>query len=156
MAQQAVVVRASEGERYGPSPLFKHGSISGAPFDFLIVDLAYGEGPPLHVHAAQHDTFYVLDGVLTVQIGDERIEMTTGDYASVPPGVPHAFDNTRKDQPVVKVLNIMTPGGLDQFFVMLKEQGGRGAFDTVAAKCGMKIVGPPLVPANKDAAAIRE
>jgi quercetin dioxygenase-like cupin family protein len=155
MAQQAVVVRASEGERYGPSPLFKHGSISGAPFDFLIVDLAYGEGPPLHVHAEQHDTFYVLDGVLTVQIGDERLEMRTDDYASVPPGVPHAFDNTRKDQPVVKVLNIMTPGGLDQFFVMLKEQGGRGAFDAVAAKCGMTIVGPPLVP-NKDPAALRE
>jgi quercetin dioxygenase-like cupin family protein len=155
MAQQAVVVRSSEGERYGPSPLFKHGSISGAPFDFLIVDLAYGEGPPLHVHAAQHDTFYVLDGVLTVQIGDERLEMRTGDYASVPPGVPHAFDNTRKDQPVVKVLNIMTPGGLDQFFVMLKEQGGRGAFDAVAAKCGMRIVGPSLVPTNKDAASTR-
>jgi hypothetical protein len=46
---------------------------------------------------------------------------------------------------VVKVLNIMTPGGLDQFFVMLKEQGGRQAFDAVAAKCGMTIVGPPLV-----------
>jgi quercetin dioxygenase-like cupin family protein len=154
MAQQAVVVRASEGERYGPSPLFKHGSISGAPFDFLIVDLAYGEGPPLHTHAAQHDTFYVLDGVLTVQIGDERLEMRKGDYASVPPGVPHAFDNTRKDQPLVKVLNIMTPGGIDQFFVMLKEQGGRAAFDAVAAKCGMTIVGPPLV-ANKDPAALR-
>jgi len=156
MTQQAVVVRASEGERYGPSPLFKHGSRTGAPFDFLIVELAYGEGPPLHVHAEQHDTFYVLEGVLTAQIGNERLEMRPGDYASVPPGVPHAFDNTRKDQPVVKVLNIMTPGGLDQFFVMLKEQGGRQAFDAVAAKCGMTIVGPPIVSANEEAAAPRE
>jgi len=43
MAQQAVVVRASEGERYGPSPLFKHGSISGAPFDFPSECRTYAE-----------------------------------------------------------------------------------------------------------------
>lgn len=152
---QAVVVRASEGERYGPSPLFKHGSKTGAPFDFLIVELGYGEGPPLHVHAEQHDTFYVLEGIVTLQTGNERIELMPGDFASVPPGVPHTFDNTRRNQAPVKVLNIMTPGGLDRFFVTLKEKGGdRQAFEAAAATSGMTIVGPPLV-ANKDAAAVR-
>ena len=153
---EARVVRASEGERYGPSPLFKDGKLTGAPFDFLVVELGYGEGPPLHVHDEQYDTFYVLDGVLTVQIGDKRLELKPGDYASVPPGVPHAFDNTRKDQPPVKVLNVMNPSGLDEFFVILKKEGGdRRAFEVAAAKCGVKIVGPPLVPADKDAAVTR-
>lgn len=145
---QAHVVRAAEGDRYGPrSPLFKHGSLTGAPFDFLIVNLDYLTGPPLHIHEAQHDTFYVIDGVLTVQIGDEVIELKSGDFASVPPGVPHTFENTKKDQPPVTVCNVMTPGGLDAFFGKLEEQSGGSdpaKFAAVGATCGMTFVGPPL------------
>jgi quercetin dioxygenase-like cupin family protein len=145
---QAQVVRAAEGERYGPaSPLFKQGSLTGAPFDFLIVNLDYLSGPPLHTHEAQHDTFYVLEGVLTVQIGDEVMELNPGDFASVPPGVPHTFDNTWKDQPLVKVCNVMTPGGLDAFFVKLEDQGtgpDPARFAAAGAQCGMTFVGPPL------------
>jgi quercetin dioxygenase-like cupin family protein len=145
---EARVVRASEGEVYGNSPLFKHGSLTGAPFDLLVVNLPYNSGPPLHVHAEQHDTFYVLEGVVTVQIGEEIVELNPGDFASVPPGVPHTFDNLREDQPSVKVLNVMTPGGLDGFFVKLKESGAGpddpAKFVAVAETCGMKMVGPPL------------
>jgi quercetin dioxygenase-like cupin family protein len=145
---QAQVVRAAEGERYGPaSPLFKHGSLTGAPFDFLIVNLDYLSGPPLHIHEVQHDTFYVLEGVLTVQIGDEVMELKPGDFASVPPGVPHTVDNTRKDQTPVKVCNVMTPGGLDAFFVKLENQGtgpDPARFAAAGAQCGMTFVGPPL------------
>jgi quercetin dioxygenase-like cupin family protein len=156
---EARVVRASEGEVYGNSPLFKHGSLTGAPFDLLVVNLGYREGPPLHVHAEQYDTFYVLEGVVTVQIRDELIELMPGDFASVPPGVPHTFDNVREDQPAVKVLNIMTPGGLDAFFVKLKEQGaGPGdpaKFVAVAETCGMKMVGPPIPAAAAAKAAVK-
>jgi len=38
-------------------------------FDFLVSQVAYGTGPSLHVHAVQEDTFYVLDGLLSVQLG---------------------------------------------------------------------------------------
>jgi mannose-6-phosphate isomerase-like protein (cupin superfamily) len=145
---EARVVRASEGEVYGNSPLFKHGSLTGAPFDLLVVNLPYRGGPPLHVHAEQHDTFYVLEGIVTVQFADRIVELGPGDYASVPPGVPHTFDNLREDQSTVRVLNFMTPGGLDAFFVKLKEQGAGPAdpakFAAVAETCGMKMVGPPL------------
>jgi quercetin dioxygenase-like cupin family protein len=153
---EARVVRAAEGDRYGPSPLFKHGSLSGAPFDFLVVEMDYRSGPPLHVHAEQHDTFYVLEGVLTVQIGDELVELGPGDFASVPPGVAHTFDNLREGQPAVKVLNVMTPGGLDAFFVELKKRGGdRDAFAAAAASSGVTIVGAPIAPVENDAATTR-
>ena len=55
----ARVVRGSEGEVYDPTWVFKHGSRTGAPFDFLIGKVAYLTGPPLHVHREQLDTFYV-------------------------------------------------------------------------------------------------
>jgi mannose-6-phosphate isomerase-like protein (cupin superfamily) len=156
---EARVVRASGGDVYGPSPPFKHGSQTGAPFDFLVFDIGYMTGPPLHVHDEQHDTFYVLEGVLTVQIGDEIIDLMPGDFASVPPGVAHTFQNTRKDQRPPKICNLMTPGGLDAFFVKLKEKGlgpdDPAKFAAVAETCGMKMVGPPIAAADQKAAAER-
>jgi quercetin dioxygenase-like cupin family protein len=144
----ARVVRASEGEVYEPTWLFKHGSRTGAPFDFLIGNVAYLTGPPLHVHREQHDTFYVLDGVLKIQVGDEMLDLMPGDFASVPPGIAHTFDNIRKDQPPVKVCNLMTPGGLDGFFVTLNELGATGydpaQFAAAGEKCGITIVGSTI------------
>lgn len=144
----ARVVRGSEGEVYDPTWVFKHGSRTGAPFDFLIGNVAYLTGPPLHVHREQHDTFYVLEGVLKVQIGDEMLDLMPGDFASVPPGVAHTFDNIRKDQPPVKVCNLMTPGGLDAMFVTLNELGAMdydpAQFAAAGEKHGVTMVGPTI------------
>ena len=52
-------------------------------FDFLVIDhLAYGAGPPLHFHTTFEDSFFVLDGVLTVQLGDDVVELSPGDFAT--------------------------------------------------------------------------
>jgi hypothetical protein len=52
-------------------------------FDFLVVDpLAYGAGPPLHYHANMEDSFFVVEGILTVQLGDEVVELGPGDFAT--------------------------------------------------------------------------
>ena len=120
---KARVVRGVEGERYDPTWVFKHGSLTGAPFDFMIGEVAYLGGPPLQVHAKAHDAFYILDGVLAFQLEDKIFDLAPGDFVSAPPGVPHTFDNIREDQPPVKVCNVMTPGGLDAFFVALGELG---------------------------------
>ena len=143
------VVRGSGGESYEPTWVFKHGKRTGAPFDFLIGKIEYLSGPPLHVHREQHDTFYVLEGVLKIQVGDEMLDLMPGDFASVPPGVPHTFDNVRKDQPPVRVCNLMTPGGLDEFFVALGEGGPTGMYDPklfteAGEKFGIKMVGPTI------------
>lgn len=144
----ARVVRGSEGEVYDPTWVFKHGSRTGAPFDFIIGNIAYLTGPPLHVHREQHDTFYVLDGVLAIQVGDEVFDLKPGDFASVPPGIAHTFDNIRKDQPPVKVCNVMTPGGLDELFVTFNELDPTGhdpaKFAAAGEKCGVTIVGPTI------------
>ena len=144
----ARVVRGSEGEVYEPTWIFKHGSKTGAPFDFMVGNVAYLTGPPLHVHREQHDTFYVLEGVLRVQVGNEMIDLMPGDFASVPPGIAHTFDNIRKDQPPVKACNLMTPGGLDVFFVALNEVDSPwknpALLAKTAEKFGITIVGPTI------------
>jgi mannose-6-phosphate isomerase-like protein (cupin superfamily) len=52
---------------------------------------ARGAAPPLHIHHDADETWYVIDGRLTVFVGDERIEAGPGDFVFGPMGVPHAF-----------------------------------------------------------------
>jgi quercetin dioxygenase-like cupin family protein len=146
------IVRNGEGDVHDRHWLFKHGSLTGGSFDFMVGDIEYLTGPPLHVHDEQDDTFFVLEGVLAVQVGDEVIDLGPGDFASVPPGVPHTFDNIRKDQPPVKVCNLMTPGGIDAQFrdmARLGEAAGDADNDGAAMarlrkKHGVTAVGPTL------------
>jgi mannose-6-phosphate isomerase-like protein (cupin superfamily) len=50
-----------------------------------------GGAPPLHIHHDADETFHVIDGRLTIFVGDERIEAGPGDFVFGPMGVPHAF-----------------------------------------------------------------
>jgi mannose-6-phosphate isomerase-like protein (cupin superfamily) len=50
-----------------------------------------GGAPPLHVHHDTDETWYVIDGRITVFVGHERIEAGPGDFVLGPMGVPHTF-----------------------------------------------------------------
>ena len=145
---EARIVRSSEGDVYEDLWRFKHGSLKGGRFDFMVGDINYLDGPPLHVHRDQDDTFFVLEGVLTVQVGDEVFDIGPGDFATVPPGVPHTFANIRKDQPAVKAINLMTPGGLDEQFrdmaLISEAPSDPDAVARLREKHGSTIVGPKL------------
>ena len=47
-----------------------------------------GGEPPLHVHAREDETFYVLEGEITFQRGHERIDAGAGDAVFMPRGRP--------------------------------------------------------------------
>ncbi len=118
-------------------------------FDLLVVEhLAYGAGPPLHFHAEQEDSFFVLEGVLTVQLGDDVVELGPGDFATAPPGAPHSFTNARADQGACRTVNLLTPGiGFDRYLSQLKQAAAKGdheAVERLNIEYGVTIVGPPL------------
>jgi len=118
-------------------------------FDFLVVDhVAYGTGPPLHVHAAQEDSFYVLEGVLTLQLGDDVHELGPGDFATAPPDVPHSFTNTNADERACRTVNLLTPGiGFDRYLSQIEQVAATGdndAMERLNAEYGVTIVGPSL------------
>jgi mannose-6-phosphate isomerase-like protein (cupin superfamily) len=147
--QRAIVVRSDEGRSYkqGPSLFKAAGDETGGRFDFFEMEIEYLTGPPLHYHFVQDDTFYVLDGVLAVQFDDEVVELGPGDFCSIPPGVPHTFDNIRKDQPPVKVINLMTPAGYEGVFAAnenLDESADPAVRDQINADYEVKFVGPSL------------
>jgi mannose-6-phosphate isomerase-like protein (cupin superfamily) len=70
-------------------------------------------GPPPHSHRKLLDSFYVLEGTLTVHVDDEELDAPLGTYACAPPGVVHTFAN-RSSEPV-RFLNLNMPGGWEDY-----------------------------------------
>lgn len=120
----ATIYRPGEGEQIGAGP-------SAVTIKATAEDTAgalyLGEtrlepgcpGPLLHRHRHLHDMFYVLDGSLSVTVGDETLELEAGSFACLPPGTPHTFANT-SGQPV-RFLNFNTPAGWEHYMRDLGE-----------------------------------
>ena len=132
------------GDQNGP---FKaSGPDNGGRFDLFVLDVGYGFGPPLHTHTEQEDSFYVVEGVLTVQLGGEVIELGAGDFASAPAGTPHTFTNTDRSR-AARMVNLMTPGiGFDQYIKQLMGDSPpeAAAMEKLNRDFGVELVGPPL------------
>jgi quercetin dioxygenase-like cupin family protein len=69
-----------------------------------------GAQAPLHVHHREHEAFWILEGSVTLYVGDAVIEASAGDYAFGPQDIPHRYvvgpDGCR-------MLFICTPGGFE-------------------------------------------
>jgi mannose-6-phosphate isomerase-like protein (cupin superfamily) len=70
-------------------------------------------GPPPHRHEGHVDTFFVLEGPLTLLLGDGEIEAGSGSYGIVPPGNVHTFSNRSDSR--LRLINLMAPGGFEEF-----------------------------------------
>lgn len=81
-----------------------HGQLGGSETDFVIVewtdsgDSEWEWIAPLHVHHADDEAWYVLEGSLRFQIGDEMRELGPGGSVLAPKGTPHAYGNARRGQ----------------------------------------------------------
>ena len=73
-----------------------------------------GGGPPPHVHSREEEGFYILEGEITLQIGEKRIVATAGMFANMPVGTPHSFKN-ESGKPA-KMLISVAPAGLEKMF----------------------------------------
>ena len=66
-----------------------------------------GKVTPLHMHPAEEETFYVLEGEALMHLDGEHRSVTAGCFVSIPPGVPHAYLVTSE---VARTLILITPG----------------------------------------------
>jgi mannose-6-phosphate isomerase-like protein (cupin superfamily) len=113
-----VVVRGpGEGETImGGTVLFK-AQVADGDGTFSLTEITLPPrfpGPVLHRHERTLDSFYVLEGTLTIRLGqDEEIEAGPGTYGAMPPGTVHSFAN--RSDGVVRALNLMAPGGFEQY-----------------------------------------
>jgi len=82
------------------------------------VDFGPGAGPPPHVHANEHESFYVLDGQVDVLDEGRRFTTGPGSFVFMPQGSHHAFKNTGST--MAKILLLFTPAGFEGY---MKEFG---------------------------------
>jgi quercetin dioxygenase-like cupin family protein len=73
-----------------------------------------GGGPPPHVHSREEEGFYILEGEITLHIGDERIVASAGMFANMPVGTPHSFKNETTKP--ARMLISVAPAGLEKMF----------------------------------------
>ena len=78
-----------------------------------IVELAGGGRPPLHQHDFD-ETFYLLEGELTFQLGDEVFVRGAGEIAFAPRGTPHTYANLSGAP--ARALLLITPAGFERYF----------------------------------------
>jgi len=101
---------------------FKTGRVSvkagraetGNAFSQIETDDPHGLATSLHVHHNEDESFYVVEGEVTLIVGGERIDLATGDYALAPRGIAHAYI-VRSER--ARMLVTFSPAGLEEFFV---------------------------------------
>ncbi len=72
-----------------------------------------GNVPPPHIHHREEESFYVLEGEMTVSVGDHTTKATPGTMVTVPRHVVHSFTI---DSEQLRVLILVTPAGMDGWF----------------------------------------
>jgi quercetin dioxygenase-like cupin family protein len=90
------------------------GEQTGGTFFLAEVSVPPGGGPPPHIHRREEETFYVQQGMLTVQVGGKTLQASPGDCVYLPRGIMHCFKNTGNVE--AKFLVVVTPAGLENFF----------------------------------------
>jgi quercetin dioxygenase-like cupin family protein len=135
--------------------------ISGAETDgaFALLEAAGppGDQPPLHVHHHDDEGFYVLEGEITLWVGDEQHVLRAGESVLAPRGVPHTVRVGDRD---ARWLVTSTPAGFEAFVRAVGSTEPQAALPSpdelarVAAEHGIEILGPPgMIPAELEARA---
>lgn len=72
-----------------------------------------GEGASTHIHSRESETFLVMDGRVTFQVGDERYEVEPGGIVFGPPGMAHGFEVGADGG---RLLHLFAPSGMEGYF----------------------------------------
>jgi quercetin dioxygenase-like cupin family protein len=93
------------------------GEQTGGRFALWEGELPRGAAPPLHSHP-QDETFYVLDGEVSVWIDGQPCTCRRGAVMFATGGVPHTF---RVESDTARMLFLSTPAGIEDFIRALAE-----------------------------------
>jgi quercetin dioxygenase-like cupin family protein len=134
------------------------GEQTGGTFAAFEVLFPAGAAPPLHSHP-QDETFYILDGEVTVWVEDQPRSCRAGAMAFAPGGAPHTF---RVESDTARMLVLSTPAGIEDYVRALAEpaawpwlqpppEGPRVSaerIETVERELKLVRHGPPPAPAS--------
>lgn len=128
------------------------GEESGGTVAVVELEGRRSDMPPLHVHAREDETFYVVEGRMSLHLPDGSLELGAGEACFAPRGIPHVY---RVESQTARWLAITTPAGFDEF---VREAGEPAPEESlppkgrvhdperlgeIAARHGIELLGPP-------------
>jgi hypothetical protein len=112
---------------------------------FLIEQILHAPGgPPRHVHPAQDELFYALEGEYDVEIGSQRFHLRPGDTLWAPRQIPHVWAFLGPG--IGRLLVGFSPAGrMEAFFRATSRDNSMPAQDPDLWRAhGMEVLGPAL------------
>lgn len=127
-------------------------SHTGGALSVMEQRAAAGFSPPLHVHHREDTALLVLDGTLTVRVGDAERVLAPGGFCWLPRDVAHTF---RVDSDEAHFLEFATPSGIEGFHLDASDPADAvalpppsapdvGRLVSAIAPYGADIIGPPM------------
>jgi quercetin dioxygenase-like cupin family protein len=111
-----------------------------------------GDMPPLHVHHEHDETFYVLEGRLSLHLPGQRVELRPGESFFAPRGIPHVY---RVESDEARWLGVGNPAGFADFVRESSDVATAKGYPPAdrepnitrvaeaAARYGIELLGPP-------------
>jgi quercetin dioxygenase-like cupin family protein len=132
----------------GEVTFMARGEQTNGALTVLDVVVPPGQGPPLHLHAREDETIWVLEGDLRFKLDGVVRSTPPGSFVFIPHGVAHCFQNVGEKP--ARLVATITPAGLERFFERLAELTAfdPDAFRQAAAEEGTVVAGPPLVESD--------
>jgi quercetin dioxygenase-like cupin family protein len=135
-----------QGPAGGPLTFKARGEQTNGALTLFENVIAPGDGPPLHTHAGEDESWYVLEGVLRFRLGDEVASAPAGSFVFVPRRTPHCFQNVGEGP--ARIIVMFTPSGMERFFdrfaTLPAGPVDPRVFGRLGAEVGMDVVGPPM------------
>ncbi|WP_421696535.1 cupin domain-containing protein [Aestuariivirga sp.] len=91
-----------------PTWIKAHRELTNGRFSLIEQIIPTGFESPWHVHRSEDESFYVLDGQMSVIFEDSRMLLRAGDFAFGPRNIPHGF---RIEGGSAARILLMTTGG---------------------------------------------
>jgi quercetin dioxygenase-like cupin family protein len=86
---------------------------------YTLVEVLEPEGEaPLHVHHREDEAFWVLEGEVTFEVGEEKIKASAGSFVFGPKDVPHTYT---VDSGPARILFLLSPAGFEEFIYATSE-----------------------------------
>jgi quercetin dioxygenase-like cupin family protein len=129
------------------------GSDSAGRLSILEAVVTRTAEPRRHIHHREDEAFYILEGQLSLHVGETVLTAAAGALAFAPMGIPHTFT---VDVEPSRILVITSPSGFEGFIFDLGEPATgddppaglspppREVILPIAQRYGIEIVGPTI------------
>jgi len=125
-------------------------AVTGGQLSVVEVHARRGDASPVHVHGRDDEAFLLLDGAMTVWVGDQRSELRPGGIGFLPREIPHAI----RFDVASRALILSTPAGPQEGVFRSvgwdlsqpRPEGWRippEALRQAAEQNGVTLIGPP-------------